>query len=1563
MKISVILEALTGSFETDIKRASKTISKSAKQIETDYKAMGQTIGIALAGAATAISVGVNRTIKEMDKINDVRKMLNVTATALTGLKFAAEQSGTSFDTLSGGLKKLSVNMALAAGGDKKMSELFSAMGVSVEDATGKIRSADAVFLDMAERFKNYEDGAGEVAIAAKVFGKSAGPELVQFLNTGQKGISDLIEEAKELGVVFDNDAAEGAAKLQDNMDKLKSAMDGVWLKITDQLLPTMTALSDIMVQSSKDANAGSDDWRGFGMIADDVAKSVLILKNSMEAFLLIPFAAFDTITGGLRAVGDYMLSLNKTVATAIVSGPVAAQKVWAEESVKLSANQAQIATEIGAAWSAVGSGVRNELADMKAASEAFSPDTGNAFDGVFNGVEKGTEAVFGFIDSLDKAQPPVEALAGGLDVAAEAATKAREHIVELESELREGLLDAAAEGADAMEAIADMSAKLAGPAAVGLREYNKKIAEFDKLLDAGGISAVEHGRALEVLRQQRMLDNEEIEKSIRIAEDKRQQDEQALDVVGNTIKEIEEELRVMQLSGKQLFIDTALREANAKASELRAAGVDRSATLTATETAELVKNAAAQYDRGIAIDAAIQAQDRMNQAFERSFDDLTSAFGDFLSGGMDGFGDFADSIIKSNQGLIADLAKQWASTAFGPNGSISGANNNLAQSLNQNSMYGAGGKGGSVGGWAGAIGSAYGAWQNAAQGGSKLKTVAGFTAAGAQIGGIYGAAVGLVVGILVAAFKKVKPPDIRAGGANAQVRKVEESFQTDFGTVQIGTRGGIKISEIAKAMQTFDENLFKMVDSFEGADERIQAIKQALSTWAVDLTGNAATAENLLQQRFDVIVGTFEDAVADYVHGGKDLEEQVQRLGDALSAEAAFMNAELEISFGEFLQVIDTMGSAGESASETMNRVIGSVKLLDAALDTTGVNLDLTGEEFVRFASEISAAAGGLDAAAALWENYFNAFYSAQELGAIGLAGLQSGSGDALAGLGLAPDTTMQQFRDLFDEALPELSATAIVEWLRAADALASLTAAENQLSIAREEYANWLEDLGQVTEFGQDVRDITRSIADMTAQANTYAQASGRAGASTEELAQITNWASRQFAMAVDRLKERVADLVSQLYGSQIDQLDAMIEASESARSGAQSAVDEINRANQQRYEQELQYIEQIQDFVKSLMLSAQSPLNPNQRFNEARSQFQTDLAAAQGGDINALSRLQGGAQTYLTEAQSYLGPSDQYTQLFNDIVGQLSGLGVSGTPEQPTTTTILMPSAELDALYARREALLLDQEERNRQSLSESLAVQLGELSAATRESTIALAEEMGISLETLIADLGVSLDSLTVQTTQELADVARTLNLSISDLAESVGLSLGELTETNSLLNDAFEQELAALPEDIQDQLKPLLEAVENAVDDADANTSIALLRDAVDALAPGLRDELAPYLGLDPSFADPIVDLATVVDFYGQQQVASLQNIETILYEIAESNTIGDTVIPVQAGANANNTLAGLATGDTPQTATADNANYRIESLLQQIISEVKNGASVQANAVSLAVAKSANNRGY
>lgn len=76
-------------------------------------------------------------------------------------------------------------------------------------------------------------------------------------------------------------------------------------------------------------------------------------------------------------------------------------------------------------------------------------------------------------------------------------------------------------------------------------------------------------------------------------------------------------------------------------------------------------------------------------------------------------------------------------------------------------------------------------------------------------------------------------------------------------------------------------------------------------------------------------------------------------------------------------------------------------------------------------------------------------------------------------------------------------------------------------------------------------------------------------------------------------------------------------------------------------------------------------SPLTPAARLQEARAQYEAQLALAKAGDVGAISGLGGFAQTYLEIARSIFASSAVYNEIFRSVIEQTGGIAGMSTAE----------------------------------------------------------------------------------------------------------------------------------------------------------------------------------------------------------------------------------------------------------------------------------------------------------
>lgn len=262
------------------------------------------LALATAGSFVAIVKGA---IDAGDKLNDLSQRTGLAVEDLDALSFAAQQNGTTLDAVSGALGKLAKNMADAAGGGKEAAATFAQFGISQKElANGSITSTEAM-ARIADKIAGMPDGWQKAAAAQRVFGKSAA-EIVPLLNAGGDAIRNARSELESYGALFTGGFAKAADEFNDNLAVLQRMMGGLGLSIASDLLPSMTAFTEGLIESRKQSSVlGSDtslqDWTKTAALGLAALVDVLRVIPQMISAVV---GSFEAVYADLKLLGTFL---------------------------------------------------------------------------------------------------------------------------------------------------------------------------------------------------------------------------------------------------------------------------------------------------------------------------------------------------------------------------------------------------------------------------------------------------------------------------------------------------------------------------------------------------------------------------------------------------------------------------------------------------------------------------------------------------------------------------------------------------------------------------------------------------------------------------------------------------------------------------------------------------------------------------------------------------------------------------------------------------------------------------------------------------------------------------------------------------------------------------------------------------------------------------------------------------------------------------------------------------------------------------------------------------------
>lgn len=274
--------ALEIQMTADIARIRKDMSDAKSVVTSTMDGIEKAAGVAtkaLGFLGVGLSVNyfknfIAGAINAQDKLLEMSQKVGVSVEMLAGLEHAAGMSGVSLDGVQKALKSVSTQLFEAGKGMKSSQENFAALGISIHDTEGNLKSADAVMVEVSDRFKQMEDGTNKTALATKLFGR-AGLDLIPMLNEGSAGLAALIEEGQRYNPVTEESARQ-ADEFNDNIDRLMATVKSFGLVMVNNILPTLSEWSQAVLEFTQ--NGKLAEWFDKVKTAAELLAAVFIAR-------------------------------------------------------------------------------------------------------------------------------------------------------------------------------------------------------------------------------------------------------------------------------------------------------------------------------------------------------------------------------------------------------------------------------------------------------------------------------------------------------------------------------------------------------------------------------------------------------------------------------------------------------------------------------------------------------------------------------------------------------------------------------------------------------------------------------------------------------------------------------------------------------------------------------------------------------------------------------------------------------------------------------------------------------------------------------------------------------------------------------------------------------------------------------------------------------------------------------------------------------------------------------------------------------------------------------------
>jgi len=310
-------------------------------------------GFAVAGAAAFVAYkagkalvepvtgAINDFVASGDQLDKMSARTGMSVEALSELRYAAGQSGTSLEALETGVRKMQNTITDAADGSGAAAKALDGIGLSAQQLQSL--TPEQQFETITKALNGIVDPTAKASAAMDIFGKS-GTGLLPMIG----GLDELRQKAQALGVTMSAEDATAAAALGDAFDDLSAAGGGLKNSFGAGVAEALTAVTEGIAGSLpalKDWANSAGQILGEGLtyawnIMQTVGEAIATAWESIKAVTLPVLetigaavsVAFERISA---VVGPIMQSVGESVSSAwqsvtAVTGPVL---TWLQEAV------------------------------------------------------------------------------------------------------------------------------------------------------------------------------------------------------------------------------------------------------------------------------------------------------------------------------------------------------------------------------------------------------------------------------------------------------------------------------------------------------------------------------------------------------------------------------------------------------------------------------------------------------------------------------------------------------------------------------------------------------------------------------------------------------------------------------------------------------------------------------------------------------------------------------------------------------------------------------------------------------------------------------------------------------------------------------------------------------------------------------------------------------------------------------------------------------------------------------------------------------------------------------
>ncbi len=320
-KFRASLDKLTSKLSTTtakINALGAKVGAFSKRVAGAFAAITGTITL----ISGAILRGSNRVAELGDRIDKMSQKIGMNRRNFQEWDYILSQNGGSIESLQMGFKTIANQMNGVVKGSKESKNAFDALGISIYDNNGVLRSQDDVFNDVVNALQKETNATKKAILGNQLFGRSF-IEMKPLLNQSAQAIEELRKRAHNMGLILSDDDIENAVKYKDTMETFSKVFEAKFATVMMKIMPDLSnALEEIMTIVRENQEVFDNLGQAFkwivGTALPEVIKAIVGIANLLKGL----GGLIGTILGQILSIPTYISMAFNTLKTNITIGMI-----------------------------------------------------------------------------------------------------------------------------------------------------------------------------------------------------------------------------------------------------------------------------------------------------------------------------------------------------------------------------------------------------------------------------------------------------------------------------------------------------------------------------------------------------------------------------------------------------------------------------------------------------------------------------------------------------------------------------------------------------------------------------------------------------------------------------------------------------------------------------------------------------------------------------------------------------------------------------------------------------------------------------------------------------------------------------------------------------------------------------------------------------------------------------------------------------------------------------------------------------------------------------------------